>query len=344
LLTHAEALACVETAPTEGSSRPFPNVPIESQEVLSREEFSHEYLRGWGTPVVITGATDCWAARRKWTFDFFARRYGAETVLALDDPIKPTVGRRLEFGEFLVYCQCPSQSILGHVLTPHPLYASYRPFSRHPELLDDFHQLSFVENSFLQLKGELQDWYNESFGWLFFGPKGTVTPLHVDHFMLHSWLAQLVGRKRVLLFSPEDVGRIPGLSPPSALLPDLFFQNEDRPVRSGPEGSPSPGAVKTYEAIVGPGQVIFIPAGWAHTVTSLEPSITLSFDVVNEFNLLPHLMMISRKLPQWSQKINTPAFRTANQVRWSAKDFASLDPSLPQPKQVPRDLQRSRRE
>jgi Cupin-like domain len=337
-LTHAETFAFGETAPPEILAGPLDQVAVESRGLLSREEFSHEYLRGWGKPVVVTGATDDWAARGKWTFDFFAQRYGRETILAVDNQIKPTVGRRLEFGEFLIYCQCPSLSILGQVVTPHPLYASYRPFSKHPELLDDFRQFSFVENSFLQLRGELREWYNESFGWLFFGPKGTVTPLHVDHFMTHSWLAQLVGRKRVLLCSPEDAGRIPGLSPPDALLPDLFFQKEDGPVHACVEG-----AVKTYEAIVGPGEVIFIPAGWAHTVTSLEPSITMSFDVVNEFNLIPHLMMISRKLPQWSQKINTPTFRRANQVQWSTKDFALLHTSPPQPGLTATAVQDSRR-
>ena len=342
-LTHAEAFASGETAPPEPSAGSFPNIPIESQRALSLEEFSHEYLRGWGKPAVVTGAIDSWPARYKWTFDFFAERYGTETILAVDDQIKPTVGRRVEFSEFLVYCQSPSLSILGEVSTPRPLYASYRPFSKHPELLDDFHQLSFVKNSFLQLKGELQNWYNESFGWLFFGPTGTVNPLHVDHFMTHSWLAQLAGRKRVLLFPPQDVDRIPGLSPADALLPDLFFQKEDRPAHPEVESYSSPGAVQTYEAIIGPGEVIFIPAGWAHTVTSLEPSITMSFDVVNEFNLIPHLMMICRKLPQWSQKINTPTFRRANQVRWSARDFSFLDTSPPRARQSARDLQGSRR-
>jgi hypothetical protein len=327
-----------ETASTEILGNALPHVPVERRELLSREEFSHEYLRGWGKPVVVTGATDSWAARGKWTFDFFAERYGTETILAVDNQIKPTVGRRLELSEFLLYCQCPSLSILGQVATPHPLYASYRPFSMHPELLDDFRQFTFLENSFLKLKGELREWYNESFGWLFFGPAGTLTPLHVDHFMTHSWLAQFAGRKRVLLFSPEDAGRIPGLSSPDALLPDLFLQKEDGPVHASVDG-----AVKTYEAIVGPGEVIFIPAGWAHTVTSLEPSITMSFDVVNEFNLIPHLMMICRKLPQWSQKIDTPTFRRANQVRWSTRDFALLHTSPPQPRQSTSAVQDSRR-
>jgi hypothetical protein len=162
--------------------------------------------------------------------------------------------------------------------------------------------------------------------------------------MTHSWLAQFVGRKRVLVFSPEDAGRIPGLCPPGALLPDLFFQKEDRHVLASADGAASAGAVHTYEGVIGPGDVIFIPAGWAHTVTSLEPSITMSFDVVNECNLIPHLMMICRKLPQWSQKINTPTFRRANQVKWSAKNFELLDSSPPQPKQIADDLQGSRRE
>jgi Cupin-like domain len=240
----------------------------------------------------------------------------------------------LKFAEFLLYCQSPSLSILGRVPTPRPFYASYRPFSKHPELREDFSHFSFLENSFLQLRGDLQTWYNENFGWLFFGPEGTVTPLHVDHFMTHAWLAQFAGRKRVLLFSPQDAGRIPGLTPPDVLLSDLFLQEEDRTAHTGAESSAT-GEAQTYEAVINPGEMIFIPSGWAHTVTSLEPSITMSFDVVNEQNFIPHLMMVSRKLPQWAQKINTPLFRGANQVRWSAQDFRLSDESSPQPPQIP---------
>ena len=44
---------------------------------------------------MVAGATDSWPAHcPKWTFDFFASRYGKETILALDNPIKPTIGRR----------------------------------------------------------------------------------------------------------------------------------------------------------------------------------------------------------------------------------------------------------
>jgi cupin-like protein len=340
-LAKVEALTSAEIAPSEIPAAPPATRSIERREVLSREEFSHEYLSGSGKPVVVAGATDAWPARSKWTFDFFASRYGKETILALDNPIKPTIGRRLELAEFLVYCQSASLSVLGKVPTPRPFYASYRPFSRHPELRDDFSHFSFLENSFLQLRGELQSWYNENFGWLFFGPKGTITPLHVDHFMTHAWLAQFVGRKRVLLFSPQDAGRIPGLTPPGALLSDLFSQKEERTAHPSVESSLAAGA-QTYEGVINPGEVVFIPSGWAHTVTSLEPSITMSFDVVNEQNFIPHLMMISRKLPQWARKINTPLFRRANQVRWSAQDFALPDASSQQPEQIADDFPSSR--
>ena len=343
-VANLEALAFANTASTEPSACPPDTVPIERREAPSREEFSQNYLQGLGRPVVVTGAADSWPARSKWTFDFFAGRYGSETILALDDPIRPTIGRRLAFSDFLVYCQSPSLSILGQVVTPRPFYASYRPFSDHPELLDDFRQFSFVENSFLQLRGELRDWYHKSFGWLFFGPNGTVTPLHVDHFMLHSCLTQLAGSKRVLLFSPKDTGRIPGLRPPGALLSDLFFQHEGGTADTGVEDPASPVGVPTYEAILNPGEMIFIPSGWAHTVTSLEPSITMAFDFVNEYNLIPHLMMLSRKLPQWARQIDTPTFRRANQVRWSARDFAALAASSPQPSRIAGDLRGSRSE
>ena len=38
----------------------------------------------------------------------------------------------------------------------------------------------------------------------FVGPKGAMTPLHVDVWFTHAWLSQLEGRKRWLIFPPGD--------------------------------------------------------------------------------------------------------------------------------------------
>ena len=71
-----------------------------------------------------------------------------------------------------------------------------------------------------------------------------------------------------------------------------------------------------------PGEVIFIPANWSHQVVSVDPSISLTMNFAAPGNFVAHLMAICRDLPLWVKRIDTPAFREANRMRWDARDLA----------------------
>lgn len=93
---------------------------------------------------------------------------------------------------------------------------------------------------------------------LWMGPEGTVTPPHFDPH--NSVLLQVHGRKRIRL-APRLRAALHGLVEGYYLLGTL----DDA---FGPR-------VRTVE--IGPGEALFVPAGWFHEVTALSPSITLSF-------------------------------------------------------------------
>ncbi|KAK9851544.1 hypothetical protein WJX84_008054 [Apatococcus fuscideae] len=68
-----------------------------------------------------------------------------------------------------------------------------------PELKEMYHSPRHFQDRFQQLPENQRP----PFTWLFVGPCGVQTPLHVDIWHTDAWLAQLEGRKRFRLFHPS---------------------------------------------------------------------------------------------------------------------------------------------
>ena len=266
---------------------------IDRRVQLSRADFEAEYLSGVGKPVIVTDAIDKWAARSKWTFTFFAERYGEKVVTVADRLGRAKAARRVKFADYLIYCQFPFSTSLAQANPEFPFYlTSFSPFAEHPELLEDFETPYFVDNIYSELPDNFRKWYHEGFGWIFIGPKGTLSPFHVDLFGTHAWLAQLRGTKKFVLVPPKGC------------------------------------ALQPVDCLLGSGEVIFIPAGWAHQVISLEPSISLTFNFVNRSNCLQHVLAISRDLPLWVNKIDTPSFAEPAGKTWISRGFDSCEGTI----------------
>src|SRR5581483_11277393 len=110
---------------------------------------------------------------------------------------------------------------------------------------------------------------------LWFGPGGTVTPLHHD--VLNVMLVQVYGRKLVRLISPLES---------HCLYHDVGVYSKVDPTRPDAERFPRFSRVRPFNILLEPGQALFMPAGWWHHVTALDTSISLSFSNfrwVNDF-------------------------------------------------------------
>jgi Cupin-like domain len=276
---------------------------------LSPEMFQREYESGCGRPVVVTDAVEKWPARY-WSFRFFKERYGSDTVIVADTLGRPTIARKVSLSDFVDYIETPEQTALGQLPTPTPLYMnSYSPFVAHPELLQEFTDPYFLTNQYRTLQGPAADWYNQGFGWVFIGPAGTVTPLHVDLFGTHAWLAQITGRKRCWLFAPSDA--------------PYLYDGKVNPLKPDLQHFPAYAEARPIELVLEPGEVLFIPTGWLHFVVALEKSITLTFNFVDASNFSNHILAMARDLPYWARKVDTPAMRQALGIRWNCKDWTN---------------------
>ena len=86
-------------------------------------------------------------------------------------------------------------------------------------------------------------------------PKGNKTPWHYDAGGCHGFNLQLEGRKHWFIVSPDTpLPQVPMMNINAVNIDFVPDQNK----------------VTCYECITQPGEMIFLPRGWAHTVECLE--------------------------------------------------------------------------
>ena len=109
---------------------------------------------------------------------------------------------------------------------------------------------------------------------LWFGPAGTITPLHHD--TSNILFCQIHGRKRLWLAPPDN----------ALLLPwARGLYNHVNPQDPAPEHEAA--AASMYSVVVEPADAVFIPAGWWHHVEALDVSISLALNGFDRHNAFP---------------------------------------------------------
>jgi [histone H3]-dimethyl/trimethyl-L-lysine36 demethylase len=103
-----------------------------------------------------------------------------------------------------------------------------------------------------------------------FGPRGTVSPLHYDP--QHNLLAQVVGAKYVRLYHPRYSKELCPYQ--EGLTTNTSQVDLDHP---GPEQRGALRGVPFEECVLGAGQMLYIPPGWWHYVKALSTSFSVSF-------------------------------------------------------------------
>jgi hypothetical protein len=103
----------------------------------------------------------------------------------------------------------------------------------------------------------------------FMGPTGSLTPLHFDTLCTNNLFFQVAGKKRFILVSAEQK--------------DLCYLKGWRWATFNPdqpnfEKFPLAKKVRAMEVIVGPGDILYMPAGMLHQVHGLSQSISFNID------------------------------------------------------------------
>ena len=103
-------------------------------------------------------------------------------------------------------------------------------------------------------------------GFLWLGPSGTITPFHHD--LTNNFMAQVFGRKRVLLAPSWDMPLMRNLSHVYCELDGRAMLVDPRPGLFEPQ---------IFECVLRPGEILFLPVGTLHFVEALDISATIAF-------------------------------------------------------------------
>ncbi|CAL9170948.1 lysine-specific demethylase JMJ30-like isoform X1 [Musa acuminata AAA Group] len=242
--------------------RILPNKSLSSKKVekrpsLSLETFICDYFLH-DSPVIISGCIDHWPARTKWKDIAYLQRVAGDRTVPVE------VGKNyvcsewkqelITFSQFLERVHsnnCPSNLTY---LAQHPL------FDQIQELRDDI----MIPDYCFAGGGELRSLN----AW--FGPLGTVTPLHQDPH--HNLFAQVIGRKYIRLYPA---------SASESLYPhtESMLSNSSQVDLDNIDFTEFPKVenLDFFDCVLEEGEMLYIPPKWWHYVRSLSTSFSVSF-------------------------------------------------------------------
>ncbi|KAL8869481.1 MAG: hypothetical protein Q9174_004242 [Haloplaca sp. 1 TL-2023] len=110
-----------------------------------------------------------------------------------------------------------------------------------------------------------------------FGPAGTVSPLHTDPY--HNILCQVVGKKYIRLYSPDQKDNLypRGIEQGGVDMRNTSTVDAEATMESLDADHPLFRHATYVETVLNEGECLYIPAGWWHYVRSLSVSFSVSF-------------------------------------------------------------------
>jgi hypothetical protein len=254
---------------------------VERIERPNRNDFYNHYVLP-GKPVVISGAINEWRAISSWSIDHFKSIAGNTDIRVEVSPnrIFPPVHEQLikrsdcyfenmTFGQYIDGISSENSGSKGYYLAQQPLDVLF------PQLMNDIKPPDYFKEKRLISTN------------LWFAGAGNITPLHYD--LAHNLFAQVIGRKRFILFEPKQA-RLLYPFPKSSPIAHFSRVNIDNPDLGV---FPHFQRAMALECTVEPGDILFIPIFWWRQVYSLNMSVSISFWAS----------------PGWTKNLKPPAMR-----------------------------------
>ncbi|XP_022184844.2 bifunctional peptidase and arginyl-hydroxylase JMJD5 [Nilaparvata lugens] len=215
-------------------------------------------------PVKLEACMTHWPALNKWnSLDYISAKAGGRTV-----PVE--IGSRYDEEEWSQSLMTVREFIRTHITSENKqkrtgYLAQHQLFNQIPELLTDICEPEYCCCSD---KENTESGGTDINAW--FGPAGTISPLHYDP--KHNILAQVVGRKRVILYDPKYSDCLSCHN--SKLLKNTAQVDPENPDY---KQFPNYKNVPALETILHPGEMLYIPPTWWHHIRSLDVSFSVSF-------------------------------------------------------------------
>jgi hypothetical protein len=235
---------------------------IERRAGLSSDEFLDRYYAA-NRPVILTGEMSGWPALAKWTPDYLKQAVGSKTIEFQGDRSK---SERFEIHKDAHKRELPFDQFIDLVSQPgagNDAYLTAYNSARNTEAISMLHPDLGFPDKFLNRDVEQPN------GMMWIGPAGTLTSLHHD--LTNNLIAQLVGRKRLLVLPASEVGKLYNHLHVFSEISDL----EDPALTLA--RFPRLEHARFTEVTLMPGEMIFMPLAWWHQVRSIDFSVTITY-------------------------------------------------------------------
>ncbi|PMD23294.1 Clavaminate synthase-like protein [Hyaloscypha hepaticicola] len=289
--------------PTSKAFEPAVSSPIPKLNEPSFEEFENYMLRPRDDslgpePTIITGALKHWPARkdRPWKSPSYllSKTIGGRRLVPIElgrSYVDEGWGQKIiAFKEFMDhYILHPNSSALAiGYLAQHDLFAQI------PSLRDDITVPDYCYTSpppphhsspLAEKHSELPQ-LDEPLLNAWFGPVGTISPLHTDPY--HNILSQVAGRKYIRIYAPKESEKLYARGVEDGGVDMGNTSSLDIGILAGWDGSeeertearerfPLFQEAEFVDCILEEGECLYIPVGWWHYVRSLSVSFSVSF-------------------------------------------------------------------
>lgn len=243
-------------------------------ENILRNDFQYLYLQP-NRPVIITGLASSWPALRKWAPDFFREKYGHKKVRAYNASFATPGKDYMSNVKEISLADYVHQVLTSSMDLRMFLYNIMREI---PQLRDDIIIPSIATG------------FSKRFMFLFFGCKGSVTPMHYDIDMSHVFHTPIYGKKRVTLFPYEEWKNL--YKHPFTTRSYVDVDNPDF------EKFPRVKNAHGSQAVLEPGETLFIPSGYWHHIVYEEGGYAVSLrcrhqSLVKMFEGFANLLVLS---------------------------------------------------
>lgn len=228
---------------------------------VTPEEFFQRFAVP-GRPCIIEGGIDHWPAMERWAIDRLLHEYRHTSFKVGEDDKGRKLRMKLKY--FVDY--------MRHQKDDSPLYlfeTKCEADSQARRLLDDFQVPDLFPHDLFDLVNAPA---KPPFRWWSIGPARSGTTVHTDPLGTAAWNAVTSGRKRWVLFEPSVPARL-------AKGKDVFNKDteDDEAVMYFdfllPRIKAKHPQVRVYEAVQGPGEVIYVPGDWWHGVLNLDDCV-----------------------------------------------------------------------
>lgn len=257
------------------------------QDEVSEAEFVERFERP-GLPVLIQGCMDAKKTKEHWSCENMLRKYGDLRFKVGEDDDGYQVKMRLKY--FFMYMEEQRDDC--------PLYI-FDHFGDHPKkkaLLKEFDVPKYFRDDLFGLVGEDR---RPPYRWIVLGPERSGSGIHIDPLGTSAWNALLYGHKRWAIWPPRvpktAVGPKPGIDRGGI---SWFMHVHPETKKSSWPSTVGP----PIEFIQRPGETVFIPGGWHHTVLNLDDTVAVTQNFCSKSNFRLVWPRMARSRPKLSKK------------------------------------------